>query len=330
MPSRLAARLALLPFIAGAGGCGYVHLGRLPAPAATVVGDARLLAENSELKLERKMLQQELALSRAQGDALRMAIENRAADGDTSRRLVAQLNETTRELNQLRASQAQLAARTGPLSPGDEEISRLRAELARTREQNLTLTREVQVITAKHEQAQAALAQLNAELLAQREARGRAEEDVVVLRTELHAIAPNSSALARLRTGSAGEARTLAAPTPARDAAPGAPVVVAAAESRRVELATEPQVPRESLVTRSPSSVTATLVAQVSPPAAPAENEPAEPAGRQHVVAAGDTLAKIATRYYGTPARWRDILEANRDVLGDGNNLVVGHSLRIP
>ena len=65
------------------------------------------------------MLQQELALTRAQGDALRMAIENRAADGDTSKRLTDKLNQTTRELATLRADYAklQLERTAAPASP---------------------------------------------------------------------------------------------------------------------------------------------------------------------------------------------------------------------
>jgi len=47
-------------------------------------------------------------------------------------------------------------------------------------------------------------------------------------------------------------------------------------------------------------------------------------------VAEGDTLSKISRRYYGTPDRWPEILEANRDVLRDARNLPVGASLRIP
>ena len=75
-------------------GCGYVHVGRLPTPTTTVIGDDKLIRENSDLKTEKKILQQELALTRAQGDALRFAIENRNSDGDTSTRLVEKLNET--------------------------------------------------------------------------------------------------------------------------------------------------------------------------------------------------------------------------------------------
>ena len=53
-------------------------------------------------------------------------------------------------------------------------------------------------------------------------------------------------------------------------------------------------------------------------------------AGRFHVVTGGDTLAKISSQYYGTPSRWGDILAANRDVLGENNNLLVCRTLRIP
>jgi nucleoid-associated protein YgaU len=44
----------------------------------------------------------------------------------------------------------------------------------------------------------------------------------------------------------------------------------------------------------------------------------------------GDTLSKIARRYYGSADRWPEILQANRDVLRDERNLPVGAALRIP
>ena len=70
-----ARRTALLaaPMLLLLSGCGYVHFGPLPeAPSATPTGrgDDQLRQENTDLRLEKKMLQQELALSRAQGDAL--------------------------------------------------------------------------------------------------------------------------------------------------------------------------------------------------------------------------------------------------------------------
>ena len=68
----------------------------------------------------------------------------------------------------------------------------------------------------------------------------------------------------------------------------------------------------------------------VRPPAtAPAANPPAA-GGRKHVVAPGDTLYKIAQRYYGNGSKWPEILEANRDQLKNENAVRPGMELRIP
>ncbi|MBS0664111.1 MAG: LysM peptidoglycan-binding domain-containing protein [Verrucomicrobia bacterium] len=63
--------------------------------------------------------------------------------------------------------------------------------------------------------------------------------------------------------------------------------------------------------------------------ATPVPETPAA-APRTHVIAPGDTLGKISRQYYGTSARWADILAANRDVLRDEKSLVVGKVLKIP
>ncbi len=49
-----------------------------------------------------------------------------------------------------------------------------------------------------------------------------------------------------------------------------------------------------------------------------------------HEVAAGDTLSKIAEKYYGDSSLYRDIFEANRDQLDDPDKIQVGQKLRIP
>jgi nucleoid-associated protein YgaU len=54
------------------------------------------------------------------------------------------------------------------------------------------------------------------------------------------------------------------------------------------------------------------------------------PGPRTHVIAAGDTLAKISLQYYGTPDRWTEIVAANRDILRDEKSLVIGRVIRIP
>ncbi len=488
-PWRNSLPVAVLALLCG--GCGYVHVGKLPeAPPATVVGDEKLLKENADLRLEKKMLQQELALTRAQGDALRMAIENRAADGDTSKRLVEKLNETSRELASLRTSYTQLqternravasaaestalrqqlgateeklAASLRNYTQLQEEIGKLRADVDRTRAENVALSEQVKTVTAQNEQAQAALAQLNLDFIAQKDARFRAEQDAATLRTELKSVAPNSSVLSQQRTGAAADARSLvaehaaetaalkqqldtlrqqvdtlsaertelnrrlsaappaelanveaklasalrestalrseneqlkaaraqmsdqlaqlqtsgpapsavqalrvqlrdaqtqasilteenarlkarlvgAAPSPAAapSAAPAASTAAPTASPATPNPAPTTGAPANSgVVTIRPSGVNATLITTVQPPprvTVGRTDTPAPAAGtggsRTHTVSAGDTLAKISTQYYGTPNRWSEILAANRDVLGESNNLVVGRSLRIP
>jgi len=491
-------RQRILPLVASPlvlgllGGCGYVHLGKLPEAPATqvqVMGDEQLTKENSDLKLEKKLLQQELAITRAQGDALRMAIENRAADGDTSKRLTEKLTATTRELATLRAGYARLqlerdqavvnagesASLRTRLGETEEklasslrtytelqgEIVRLRGEVDRTRTENLALGEQVKTVTAQNAEAQAALAQMNTQLLTQKDARLRAEQDAETLRTQLKS-APDASALAQQRTGSAADARSLAAEhaaeiatlkqevdafrakvttleaerTQLKSQLTGAPapelanveaklssalksnsnlrdendqLKTASVQLKATKVELENQLARlqnnsattqvthlrdqlreaqtQAAVLTEENAKLKTRVASARPagetpvrielasnepraaPASPSASAPTAPVppppaatptamggvnamlvtsapgsqrtavapkielpgqGRVHVVAGGDTLSKISSTYYGTPARWADILAANRDILGETNNLVIGRTLRIP
>ncbi len=49
-----------------------------------------------------------------------------------------------------------------------------------------------------------------------------------------------------------------------------------------------------------------------------------------HVVVKGDTLSKIAEKYYGDPSLFTQIFEANKDTLTDPNLIRIGQKLRIP
>jgi nucleoid-associated protein YgaU len=49
-----------------------------------------------------------------------------------------------------------------------------------------------------------------------------------------------------------------------------------------------------------------------------------------HEVKKGDTLSKIAEKYYGDPGLYTTIFEANRDRLKDPNLIKIGQKLRIP
>lgn len=69
--------------------------------------------------------------------------------------------------------------------------------------------------------------------------------------------------------------------------------------------------------------------------APPAEEETAEIATdntgvRTHVVQKGDTLYKLARQYYDDQSKWRDIWNANRELIPDPDKLTVGTKLVIP
>lgn len=66
---------------------------------------------------------------------------------------------------------------------------------------------------------------------------------------------------------------------------------------------------------------------KVDPPAAPSG---AWDATQWHTVVKGETLGKIAKHYYGDPALYPKIFEANRDVLKNPDLIQIGQKLRIP
>ena len=51
---------------------------------------------------------------------------------------------------------------------------------------------------------------------------------------------------------------------------------------------------------------------------------------RSYVVQSGDTLFSISRKFYKSPKRWKEILQANRKSIRDPKKLTVGQSLVIP
>jgi nucleoid-associated protein YgaU len=54
------------------------------------------------------------------------------------------------------------------------------------------------------------------------------------------------------------------------------------------------------------------------------------PPPRTHWITDGDTLQELAFRFLGDRNRWREIREANRDVLTTDDILPIGKEIRIP
>jgi nucleoid-associated protein YgaU len=64
---------------------------------------------------------------------------------------------------------------------------------------------------------------------------------------------------------------------------------------------------------------------------APSSNEGAvTDRERTYVVVKGDSLSKIAEREYGDASRWRQIFEANSDLIKNPDLIYPGQQLRLP
>jgi nucleoid-associated protein YgaU len=320
-------------------GCGYVHFGRLPK---TQPGDPAMAEAYANLSTEHKILKQELALARKEGETLRGALDH----GDNgSPDLVKRLNETTRELATLRASYSQLQTQRGA-SPAaaamdvttqirlteleeklaasmrnytqlQEENARLRRDLTSARSENASLADRLTTVVARNEEAQGALAQLNTELLAQKDARARAEQTTTALRAQLSAVmarigpADSTNSPVATMTGGSSNATPVSGLQLTKAPAADAPATA--------ELRISPERLRASTAAQAPVAT-----------AAPATPAPEPHHGRVHVVQAGDTLEKIARKYYGAPEGWSRIYAANNDLLRDGRPLKAGMELEIP
>jgi nucleoid-associated protein YgaU len=55
-----------------------------------------------------------------------------------------------------------------------------------------------------------------------------------------------------------------------------------------------------------------------------------EPADQTYTIVSGDSLSKIAKHFYGDAHKWRQIFEANRDVIKDPDLIYPGQTIKIP
>lgn len=101
------------------------------------------------------------------------------------------------------------------------------------------------------------------------------------------------------------------------------------AEQYRTRLAVQSNSPTSSRpVPTRPGQAPALSASPAAATAAAAAGATGAP--RTYVVAEGDTLTKIARKFYGNSNRWQDILKANKGVIKDEKSLVVGSSITIP
>lgn len=81
---------------------------------------------------------------------------------------------------------------------------------------------------------------------------------------------------------------------------------------------------------RPPPEAPAAPATPASPPPPPAAAPAPSPTVRVHRLAPGETLYGLARTYLGDGARYREILELNRDLIDDPTDIPIGTPLRIP
>ena len=228
----------------------------------------------------------------------------RSDDANSTSRLITQLNDATREIATLRASNAKLKAAGAPSAspaasasaresdPADaklaarfrsyaqfkQELAGFFADIDKLRTENAALNAKLKDVASGSQDFKATLAKLESELKSEKAARVQAEQTTAKLREQLRAVAA---------------------------------VVTTAGLA----------------LDKAPADSTATARLETSE--ARLRGTPAATA-RKHTVKAGETLEKIADRYYGDAMKWRVILDANRGRLPLDGTLPSGLELEIP
>ena len=173
--------------------------------------------------------------------------------------------------------------------------------------------REAAAAEAERQAKQAKDAEARAAAARKREEAARAEAERKAKEAEAKRKAAEAEAKRRAAEAEAAKRRAEA------EAKKKAEEAAAEAKKKAEEAAAEAKKKAEEAAAKE-----ATAAAAAEAEAAPPEAE------RVYVVKRGDTLSHIALEMYGNAGRWREIFEANRDVIDKPNLIRPGWKLRIP
>jgi len=230
-------------------------------------------------------------------------------EAPTSPEMLTEITNSDASLSVPSVSEALLINEAETLTA--EPIEAAPPEALRTASDGETAAEEHQAVLADHQsevEAQAALAGEQVEL----EQRQQAEEE---RRGREAAVVAATAANADAHTEAEAQA-------------------IAASQATEVEKMAETQlvVAKQAEVETEAIKATEVEVAEVQPSVAeaPATTETEVKTPRTYVVKAEDNLSWISEQVYGTPRRWRDIFDANRDTISTPSQINVGQELIIP
>lgn len=149
-------------------------------------------------------------------------------------------------------------------------------------------------------------------------------------------LGPEARALRSSQAAGRREAPERAVPTPQKNLPPSVPSTQGA-EGWLPGLSSAPATSPNVPVAQRPESTQG-----VSPAGPPAARQPESPdltvyerpekikTTRFHIVRKDETLSAISQQYYGSPTKWRQILQANEQAIKDANRIQPGTKLIIP
>lgn len=223
----------------------------------------------------------------------------RTEEANALTRLVAQLNDATREIATLRATNAKLKAGTSAATPAPtvrepdpadaklaasvksyaqfrNDLATMFADLEKLRAENAALTTQLKEASSGSKDVKATIAKLESELKVEKSAAAKLESEL------------------------------------------------------KAEKAARVQAEQSATKLREQLRVVASAVSGVETAVPESRSRGASAAARRHVLKDGETLERLADRYYGDPAKWRVILDANRGRLPLDGTLPSGLELEIP
>jgi|GEM_PF-2576882 Uncharacterized protein containing LysM domain len=218
-------------------------------------------------------------------------------------------------------------------------IDRYESELAKLREGVST------VVVTVAETKETVVEQSAAEPEVKQESETETKTEVAVAEKKVEEQKPSKAELKKLEEEKKKEAARLAKEKKEREEKIDAfvrNIVKAgsdAAETTVISASSLPKVPeREAKIElelteeEEAAPASTNLTAKVEAPAEKKEaaEPPKEKEPRIHVVGQGDNLGNISRKYYGEFKRWKDIAEANKEILPDPNKLKIGMKLVIP
>jgi nucleoid-associated protein YgaU len=252
--------------------------------------------------------------------------------------------------NALVATREKLALLSSDAARLQEENTQLKQQLDAARTENATLASQLKTTLADKEQAETAARQLNSELATAKDARAQAEQAIGSLRAQLDAVMARAARAESAPTSSAATSSAEPAPTTPAAATNPAPSPLAELQAAKeppsgsapaVELHTSLARARAAAASSNPAPAPQPETPPPAPAPTNADATPTSPVAadttatppsaiQTYTVQPGDTLEKIATKFYGAANEWGKIYAANSEALSAGSGIKPGMELKIP